>query len=166
MKKEELDVILKSHKYWLNGEGGEKADLQGVDLQGADLQGVDLRGASLQGVDLWGANLQGADLQGANLWRANLQGANLRGANLTDNIKISKIGVFEGLYKYQSMVIITMEGQEFINMGCYTRHVDEWKNNFWNNPSEFPNSGGIASKERRMAYQTCLHWLDIHREKG
>lgn len=38
MTQEELNVILDKHKRWLSGrEGGEKADLRGVNLSGADL---------------------------------------------------------------------------------------------------------------------------------
>ena len=112
MSKDELKIVLEQHESWIEGIGGKRADLQGVDmrwadlrwanlrwanlqsadlqgadLQGADLQGADLQSADLQGADLrWadmqGADLQGADLQGANLQGADLQGANLQGANL------------------------------------------------------------------------------------
>ena len=92
MNKTELTKILKAHKEWLVGEGGQRANLQranlqGADLQGANLQGANLWGANLQGANLWGADLQGANLQGANLrgadlQSADLQGADLRGANL------------------------------------------------------------------------------------
>ena len=60
MDQKELNNVLAKHKKWLYGEGGERADLWGANLQGADL-----RGANLQRADLWGANLQGADLRGA-----------------------------------------------------------------------------------------------------
>ena len=87
MDKKEIDKILKEHKNWLNGEGGERADLRGADLRRADLWGADLRRADLQGAylrraDLRDADLRGANLQDANLQRANLQDANLRLANL------------------------------------------------------------------------------------
>jgi uncharacterized protein YjbI with pentapeptide repeats len=57
MTPEELAVILESHKKWLSGAGGERADLQRANLTGADLREADLRGANLHG-----ANLHGADL--------------------------------------------------------------------------------------------------------
>lgn len=47
MNKKELAEILKKHKDWLNGNGGECADLQNANLQDADLQDADLRGADL-----------------------------------------------------------------------------------------------------------------------
>ena len=40
-----LEEILKAHKAWMRGDGGERADLRGADLSGADLRGADLRGA-------------------------------------------------------------------------------------------------------------------------
>jgi len=90
-----LDVILEKHMKWVNQEdGGERADLQGANLQDADLRGAylqdaDLRSADLRSADLQGANLRGAyfqyaDLKGANLRSADLWGANLRSANLQD----------------------------------------------------------------------------------
>ena len=43
---EELKVILRKHKMWLeNKEGGEKANLREANLRGADLYGANLRGA-------------------------------------------------------------------------------------------------------------------------
>jgi hypothetical protein len=42
MDKQELQDILKKHSDWLNGEGGEKADLSEADLSGANLRGADL----------------------------------------------------------------------------------------------------------------------------
>ena len=81
--KDELDVFLRKHKLWIEGEvGGERADLRGANLRGADLYGANLRGADLRGADLYGANLRGADLYGANLRGADLRGADLYGANL------------------------------------------------------------------------------------
>jgi len=96
---EELQAILDSHKRWVVGDDGKRADLRGANLRGAHLQYADLRGADLYGADLQyadlygadlhdadlrGANLRGADLQDADLRDADLRGANLRGANLQD----------------------------------------------------------------------------------
>ena len=97
MEKEKLDKILENHKLWLNGEGGECANLRGADLRyanlynidlrcanlnSADLNSADLRCANLRGVDLSGANLNSASLSGANLNSASLSGASLYNANL------------------------------------------------------------------------------------
>ncbi len=84
----ELDDILKDHKLWLDGEGGERADLYGANLYGANLSRANLSeaklyGASLSRANLSEANLYGADLSRANLSRANLSEANLYGANLS-----------------------------------------------------------------------------------
>ena len=52
MEKAKLDEILANHKKWLEGNGGERADLRGADLRRANLKGADLRGADLSGADL------------------------------------------------------------------------------------------------------------------
>ena len=87
MTKEQINKILASHKEWMKGTGGERANLRGANLYGAnlrdaDLRDADLRDANLRGADLRDANLCGADLRDANLCGANLRGADLRDANL------------------------------------------------------------------------------------
>ena len=54
MKIENIELVLKKHKEWLetNGRSGGEADLRGADLRGADLRGADLRGADLRGAHL------------------------------------------------------------------------------------------------------------------
>jgi len=80
---DELKEICLKHIKWINDEdGGERADLFGVDLSRADLSGANLSGANLFGVDLSRANLSVANLSGANLSGANLFGANLSRADL------------------------------------------------------------------------------------
>lgn len=78
-----LREILKKHKEWLSGKGGEPADLRGANLRGSNLRGVNLRGAALSDADLRGVDLHKANLCEANLFEANLCGANLRGASLS-----------------------------------------------------------------------------------
>jgi len=107
----DLNITLKNHELWLNGEGGERADLRGANLRGAKLYRANLRGAKLYRANLYEAklyranlyeaDLRGANLEGANLYEANLRGANLEGANLegaklyranlTDAIELVKI---------------------------------------------------------------------------
>ena len=82
MTQEEFNAILENHKKWLEGNGGERADLKGADLCGADLRDADLCGADLCGADLRGADLCGADLRDADLCGADLRDADLRGADL------------------------------------------------------------------------------------
>ena len=99
MTQEELNAILENHKKWLEGNGGERANLKGANLRGAnlcdanlcdadlrdaDLRDADLRDAHLRYADLYGADLRYADLRGANLCDANLCDANLRDADLRD----------------------------------------------------------------------------------
>ena len=136
------------------------AYLQGAYLRGADLRGADLRGADLRGADLQGAYLRGADLQGADLQGADLQGAYLRGADLQGE-KISKAVVFTGLYEYIVIPYITEEGVKRVKMGCHNRTLEEWNNDFWNNPTEFPNNNSEKSNMRVMAFETAKKWFDI-----
>ncbi len=83
MKQKELDLRLKLHKAWVNGEpAGVKADLSGAALSGANLRRADLSEADLSDADLSEANLSGTDLRWANLKDADLSGANLSGADL------------------------------------------------------------------------------------
>ena len=138
------------------------ADLQDAYLQGADLRGADLRGAYLQDAYLRGADLRGADLQDAYLRGAYLRGAYLRGADL-QGVKIKKAAVFTGLYKYICIPFISEENEIYIKMGCYTRLLSEWENDFWNNPSEFPNNGNIESKYRLMAFEFCKQWIELNK---
>ena len=84
MTQEEFNAILENHKKWLEGNGGERANLKGADLRDADLCGANLCGANLYGADLCGADLRDADLRGADLRGADLYGANLCDANLCD----------------------------------------------------------------------------------
>ena len=82
--KDELESILKSHRDWLNNDGGKRAVLRGANLRYANLWGANLRYANLWGANLRGANLRYANLCYANLWGANLWDANLRDADLRD----------------------------------------------------------------------------------
>ena len=82
MNQKELTIVIESHKKWINGKGGERANLQEANLQEANLQGANLQEADLRRANLREANLQGADLRRANLFGANLRRANLREANL------------------------------------------------------------------------------------
>jgi uncharacterized protein YjbI with pentapeptide repeats len=51
---EELEVFLRKHKLWLEGnKRGERANLCGADLQGANLRGATLKGANLRGAILY-----------------------------------------------------------------------------------------------------------------
>ena len=91
MEASKLKQVLDQHKLWLDGKGGERANLTGAKLYGATLTGADLilaylTDADLSGADLTRANLTDANLYGANLKDAILRGANLWGANLSNAI--------------------------------------------------------------------------------
>jgi len=82
MNKDNLNKILDSHKDWLAGGKGERANLGGANLIGANLSGANLSYANLSDANLTRANLSGASLIDANLIDASLIDANLIGANL------------------------------------------------------------------------------------
>lgn len=90
------------------------------------------------------------------------RGAYLRGAD-GEKLTIKNTAVFTGLYKYIAMPIIAEDGKEYVRLGCYTRLVSEWENDFWNNPNEFPNNDDNDSKYRKMAYEFCKQWIEINR---
>jgi uncharacterized protein YjbI with pentapeptide repeats len=77
-----LAEILESHRKWLRGEGGDRANLRKANLIGANLRGYYLIGADLSGAILVNADLRETSLIGTTLKKTNLKGANLRGADL------------------------------------------------------------------------------------
>ena len=82
INQEELNIILKNHKLWLEREGGKRADLSYVDLSYFDLSNIDLRNANLRYANLELANLRDTNLSNANLRYANLRYADLSYADL------------------------------------------------------------------------------------
>jgi hypothetical protein len=142
----DLNLILELHQKWLNNEeGGERANLSGVDLSKvnlskanlskvnlskANLSKANLSKADLSGVDLsWTnlseANLSGAVLYGAVLFKANLSGAilkqaNLCGANLSHTSIISFSGTKHFAFYHEGM----------LKIGCMEESLEWWKNNY------------------------------------
>ncbi len=78
----DIKGTLEDHRLWLEGKGGQRANLRDADLMCANLRGVDLRGVDLRGAYLSGAYLSGANLSGANLRGVDLRDTNLRNADL------------------------------------------------------------------------------------
>jgi len=70
MEPSKLKEILDQHQLWLDGKGGQRANLEDANLTGANLRDANLRGANLEC-----ANLKDANINGASLKRANLSGA-------------------------------------------------------------------------------------------
>ena len=86
----------------------------------------------------------------------------MRVADLS-GLKIQKTAVFTGLYKYIAMPIITQDNKHYVRLGCYTRLVSDWQNDFWNNSNEFPNNGDLDSKYRLMAFEFCKKWIELNK---
>lgn len=70
-----LKNILDSHKQWLNGQGGSKADFTEADLRDADFRKADLRNACFYKADLTGADFTDADLSNADFRLTDLRKA-------------------------------------------------------------------------------------------
>jgi len=74
-----------------------------------------------------------------------------------DNVKIKiKISLCEG-YKYDAAVFKNENnGVIYIQLGRFTRTIEEWEVDFWNDNSQFPNDGSKASNDRLAAYKKLL----------
>jgi len=91
MEASKLKEILDQHQLWLDGKGGQCANLEDANLSDANLHDANLHDANLHDANLSGADLFCANLNGANLSGANLSGANLTGAKLTGAIGLPDI---------------------------------------------------------------------------
>ena len=99
---EELEVFLRKHKLWLNGDSnGERADLSNANLSNANLRYADLSNADLRYADLRYADLSNADLRYAN----HLDSAK----NVKYPIACPEEGSFIGFKKVQSNYIVKLE---------------------------------------------------------
>lgn len=79
-----LKEILDSHKQWLNGQGGSRADFTEADLRDADFRKTDLRNARFYKADLTGADFTDADLNNADFRMADLRNACFYKASLRE----------------------------------------------------------------------------------
>ena len=61
-------------------------------------------------------------------------------------------------YKYHAQPIFDGYSPQEIQLGCYIRTIDEWRNDFWNNEKEFPK-GSKEAEYRLKALNMCLIWL-------
>lgn len=75
-----------------------------------------------------------------------------------NNFSIEKHTVIPNGYAYISRSYFEINTQKwYIQMGCYLRTLEEWENDFWNNPKEFPNDGSPESIAR-------LKTFELHKE--
>ena len=78
--------------------------------------------------------------------------------------KVLKCIHLDGLYKYSQDIIFTDE-DIYIRMGCFTRTIKEWKEDFNNNEEEFP-IGLDEWRERLDAINVCMKILGEEEIKG
>ncbi|WP_086153727.1 pentapeptide repeat-containing protein [Listeria monocytogenes] len=131
MKQEELDIILENHGKWLLNEGGERANLSNIDLNGIDLSGSNLERAYLKNTNLTGADLSNAtlhctNLRGANLIGANLSNADLNWVNWQDVIGLTVIGVQIDTSRRNNQITYIKE-LDIWTTGCFQGTLNELK---------------------------------------
>ena len=156
MNPEDLERVLNSHALWIQGKGGECANLRGADMRGANLRGADMRGANMRNanlmdadmrganlrgadmryVSLEGANLRGADMRGANMRNANLMDADMRGADLSDanlcetdlDHAVGNAREVKSAYFDRWSVVWTRSPDEvdFVQIGCQRHSLAQW----------------------------------------
>ena len=126
MNRQTLETYLRSHKAWLSGENGQRANLAGANLRGANLRGANLCDANLYGANLRGANLCDANLYGANLHGANLRGANLRGANLYNANLWDTCGNSQEIITNQLASYVMVYTKDMLQIGCERHTITAW----------------------------------------
>ena len=86
---------------------------------------------------------------------------NCEDCNNIYNIQIkTKYVVFTHVYRYVCCPRIEPDGSQWIQLGCHLRTRQQWTDNFWNNPREFPDNGSQASNNRMLAFKLACFWLD------
>ena len=146
MEQKELHEILESHKSWLQGDNGERADLHDADLHGADLHGADLHGADLHGVDLREADLHGANLRWADLREADLCWADLHGADFANVIGLSVLSVQVNT-SYDNRRITYIPSLDVVTAGCFHGTFEELEERV---EEEHKNNPFVLSRYRRV----------------
>ena len=62
-------------------------------------------------------------------------------------------------YKHKSVGFIAGK-RKYVQMGCFLRLLEDWKQNFWNNDKEFPNDGSKKSNNRYKRFLKIKNYLD------
>lgn len=140
----QLNKILESHKNWLNGENGDRANFYDTDLSDADLSDLDLRkacfnNANLNGVDLSHSFMDNADLMEANLNRAILRNtklfnADLRYCNMSEaDLTNARLNGADLRYIQNKKIITFQFNKDFgwaadghARIGCIYYSIDTW----------------------------------------
>ena len=79
----QLNKVLTAHERYAAYQGGKRALLAHIEMDGLNLANRTLTEADFSGASLVGATLYGANLERASLYCTDLRGANLEAANLT-----------------------------------------------------------------------------------
>ena len=126
MKREELNEVLRNHKRWLEGDGGERADLSNSDLRDSNLSNADLRDLNLRNSDLRAADLRFSDLSNSDLWNSNLSNADLMNADLRfSNLRAANLSNSD--FRYADLMDADLSNADlrFSDLrGAYLRNAD------------------------------------------
>jgi len=69
-------------------------------------------------------------------------------------------------YKYATCSYQDAHTDEwYIQMGCKTKTLAEWKNNFWDNDEEFPNNDSDQSIGRDFAFRRHMACIELNIEE-
>ncbi len=79
-----------------------------------------------------------------------------------NDFRISLIVNLDGGYRYNAAIFKDENTNTiWIKMGCHTRTIKQWEDNFWNNDDEFPNNKSKASNDRLATYHKLLKIAEI-----
>jgi hypothetical protein len=143
MDKATLSEILKNHKEWLSGKGGEPADLRGADLRGIDLRGANLRGAALRGADLRKTKLGGACLR-----------------DVAIDQKILQIGPIGSRNDYTFYRV----EEDIVQCGCWRGHAGGSLADFIARVNETYPEGNKDGAKYRREYLAAIAMFQVLRE--
>ena len=82
---------------------------------------------------------------------------------LGDGCKLGETPFYAiGLYIYH-VCAYYHNGTAMIQLGCYLRTLQQWENDFWNNPNEFLDHDASESKKRLFAFNIAKQWLEYNK---
>ena len=151
----DIKKILSEHLKWINGDGGDRANLSEANLSEANLRGANLRGANLRGANLSGAHLRWASLSGADLRGANLSGADLSVADLR-RADLSVADLSEANLSGADLSVADLSGANLRGANLRGADLSEAKNidqAFWNihttfYPLQCPEEGAYIAYKK------------------
>jgi carbonic anhydrase/acetyltransferase-like protein (isoleucine patch superfamily) len=147
----------------LNGSTVDGSTVDGSTVDGSTvLNGSTVDGSRVDGSTVNGSTVNGSTvLNGSRVDGSTVNGSTVNGSTVLNGEITKYTAMFAvNLYLYSTSAYLNKEGNEVIQLGCFTRFRSEWESNFWNNDKEFPNNGSDKSKARLRAFNTACFFLD------